>query len=213
MAQISDYTSLITSEHQTAARFMATVAGVMQPFVDIRAVEADFAAYYDLDNAIGVQLDAVGLWVGVSRYVNIAVNQYFSWDTQGAGWNQGSWFQVGDVLSNVTTLGDDDYRLLIRAKIACNSWDGSLPAAHTILKNLFAGDNVAIAMAESSMAVAITIMGDLSNIARALLVGGYVPLKPIGVSVTYSFVSSADALHAPLGQFVLGANTLGVPSA
>lgn len=187
MAALTDYTGLVTSEHRPDPFFMAEVAVVMQPFVDIRNVLAAVPGYYDLNQAIGVQLDAVGLWVGASRYVAISVNQFFSFDTKGVGFDQGIWYQVGDSLSMVTTLADDQYRLLIQAKIACNSWDSSMPAAYTILKNFIDVNGSFITVNETPMSVAWTISGNVSAVTQALLTGGYVPLKPEGVSVSYTF--------------------------
>ncbi len=190
MAALTDYTSLITSEHRGAARFMATVAAVMQPFVDLNNLMASFSDAYDLDQAVGVQLDAVGLWVGVSRYVSLPIAAYFSWDTPGLGWDQGIWFQTGDATAQVTTLDDGHYRLLIRAKIACNSWDGSLPAAQAILAALVAPDGATVSGSEGPLSVTWTIVGVVSTVTQAILMGGYVPLKPIGVAITYQFIQA-----------------------
>lgn len=187
MAAISDYTGLVTSEHSPDPLFMGELAAVMQPFVDIQNVATAISSYYDLDQAVGAQLDAVALWVGASRYVAIAVNQYFSWDTSGVGWDQGSWFVIGDSLSTVTVLDDGHYRLLIRAKIACNSWDGSLPSAYAILMMLVWADGCTVSVVEGANSVAWTIHGPISVVTQALLAGGYVPLKPVGVTVSYAF--------------------------
>lgn len=191
MALVTDYTSRVTSEHQSDARFMAEVAAVLQPFADMLNAVVAFPADYDLDEAVGTQLDAVGLWVGASRYVAIAVNQYFSFDTPGVGFDQGIWYQLGDSLSTVTALTDDQFRLLIRAKIACNSWDGSLPAAYRILMLLVGPDGCDVEVVEGNRSVAWTINGNISVVTQALLLGGYVPLKPIGIGVSYSFTAYA----------------------
>jgi hypothetical protein len=187
MAAITDYTSLITSEHQNAARFVATVQATVSPMVDLINCIAGLPGNYDLDQAMGTQLDAIGLWVGVARNVAISVDQYFAFDTASVGFDQGVWFQVGDSLSTVTMLDDGHYRSLIRAKIACNSWDGSLPAAYQILLALVSPEGGRVSVTEGTMSVAWTIHGTISVVTQAILTGGYVPLKPINGAVSYTF--------------------------
>ena len=215
MAQITDYTSLITSEHQSAARFNLTVAATLQPFVDLLNLMAIFPDCYDLDDATGAQLDAVGLWIGVTRSVAVSVDQFFSFDTKGVGFDQGSWFVVGDVTATITTLDDGDYRILLRAKIGCNSWNGSVPAAAAILTSLVSNQGGVVSVVEGTMSLAWTISGNISAVTQALLWGGYVPLKPLGVSVSYAFTPPGVGV-AVWGAFkwgdgsVWGSNATGV---
>lgn len=187
MTSVSDFTGLITSEHQDKPKFVSTVALSVQGYVDQMNLCSIAASLYDLDNAVGSQLDAVGLWVGVSRYVAISVGQWFSWDISGVGWDQGIWWEVGDAESMVTKLVDSQYRLLIRAKIACNQWDGTLPAATEIARSLVSDDGCTVDVSEGDMSVTFTITGTPSLVTKAIIAGGYIPLKAAGVSVTFQF--------------------------
>ncbi|MGC7970039.1 DUF2612 domain-containing protein, partial [Salmonella enterica] len=68
---------------------------------------------FDLDQAIGVQLDAVGEWVGISRNITVPLaGVYFSFDIAGLGFDQGVWKGPFDPDTGLTTLDDDTYRLL-----------------------------------------------------------------------------------------------------
>lgn len=137
MTDTSKYTGLITSQHANKPKFMAMVAGVSQPFVDLLSVLASIPASYDLDNAIGDQLDVVGEWVGISRNISTPLAVYFSLDTSGLGFDQGSWQGPYDPSTGLISLDDDTYRLLIRAKIGANSWDGTLGTSAAILNSIF----------------------------------------------------------------------------
>jgi len=66
-ADISKYTELVPVANSSQPNFMAMIAVSVQPFADIAQVIGLFPSYYDLDNAIGTQLDTLGLLIGVSR--------------------------------------------------------------------------------------------------------------------------------------------------
>ncbi|MCG4261393.1 DUF2612 domain-containing protein [Acetobacter senegalensis] len=189
MTSLSDFTGLITSEHQDKPKFVSTVALSVQGYVDQMNLCSIAASLYDLDNAVGSQLDAVGLWVGVSRYVAISVGQWFSWDISGVGWDQGVWWEVGDAESVVTKLVDAQYRTLIKTKIACNQWDGTLPTATEIIRSMVSADGCTVSVTEAEMSVTFAIDGTPSLVTKAIIQGGYIPLKPVGVSVSFTFSS------------------------
>ncbi len=137
MSQASDYTALITTEHADKPKFMAMMGIVAQCFADQINVMQSIPAAFDLDSAVGVQLDTVGLWAGITRQIKTPLNVYFSLDTTGLGFDQGSWQGPFDPSTGLVTLDDDTYRTLIRAKIAANNWDGTLAGSAAILAILF----------------------------------------------------------------------------
>jgi len=206
MADTSAFTGLITSEHADKPNFVQTVAVSVQAWADQIALAAGFPDYFNLTEAVGVQLDAIGLWVGISRYVALTINQYFSWDTPGLGWDQGIWWVVGDATQQVTTLSDGDYRQVIAAKILCNSWDGSLPGAVEIVAAALGVSASAVTIGEGAMTATIAVSSSVSPTLQAVLTNGYLPLKPVGVSITYAFTSGQ--FGSELGNFVIGANTV-----
>lgn len=189
MASTDDYVALITSEHNDKPLFVAVIRALTQPFVDRINLLATFPDLYSLDDAVGVQLDAVGIWVGISRNLTLPLtNVYFSWDsTVTLGWDSGSWMGPFDPSTGVVSLPDDEYRRLIRARIAANKWDGTLQDAELIWEQVFAdtGQQVIIQdRQDMSMVVGFTGV-PLTAIQQALLTGGYFPLKPQGVRIYY----------------------------
>ena len=69
MASVDDYLALITAYHRGKPKFAAMVRAIVEPFVAIQDFIAHLPLDFDLDLAIGVQLDVVGEWVGRSRFI------------------------------------------------------------------------------------------------------------------------------------------------
>ncbi|KWD81812.1 DUF2612 domain-containing protein [Burkholderia ubonensis] len=213
MADLNDYTALITSEHRDKPRYMATIAAVVQPLVDQMNLLASMPGKFDLDAAVGDQLDAVGMWVGVSRRIRTPLTGiYFSFDIAGIGFDKGIWKGPFDPDTGLTVLDDDTYRLVIRAKIGANHWDGTLASSAAVLNSIFGADTHVFIEDHQDMSMTIGISGKVpSAVFLALLAGGYIPLKPEGVRVNYTIVTTVDG--APMfgfdmnNQFVAGFDT------
>jgi hypothetical protein len=143
-------------------------------------------AAFDLDAAVGAQLDAVGLWVGVTRKLNVEVSGvYFSFDTDGLGWDEGSWWAPGDPSTSVVSLPDDAFRTLIRARIGANHWDGTIPGAYVAWDSLFAGTSFYVMIEDlGTMNMNQVLTGGTPDvITSALFTGGYLDISPAGVGV------------------------------
>lgn len=201
MADLTEYTALITSEHRDKPRFMAVVSTLVQPLVDQMGVLQSMPGKFDLDNAVGVQLDDVGVWVGVSRKIRTPLTGiYFSFDIAGLGFDQGTWKGPFDPDTGLTVLDDDTYRLVIRAKIGANHWDGTLEQSAAILNSIFDTDTHVFIEDHQDMSMTIGIAGKVPPATfLALLSGGYIPLKPEGVRVNYTIVTTVDG--SPLFGF------------
>lgn len=136
--QVGDYLGRVTPWQSTRPRFMATVAGTLAPIVDAGAVSASLPASFDIDTAIGAQLDVVGEWVGRSRNVPVPlVGIYFSWDTPLRGWDQAVWKGPFDTAVGITSLDDETYRRLLRTNIMAKRWDGTVPGAQAVFDTFF----------------------------------------------------------------------------
>src|SRR5580704_14828215 len=95
-ALLQDYLSLIIPEHQGQPNYEATITATVQPFIDGQNLVESFPSLFDVDIAVGQQLDYTGQWIGRSRYLVTPLNVYFSFDTQNLGWDQGIWYSPGD---------------------------------------------------------------------------------------------------------------------
>jgi len=194
MADIAAYTDLVTSEHNQQPDFIAVVEALVQPMVDLQNLLSRMPAKFDLDTAVDAQLDDVGLWVGISRNVAVPLaGVYFSFDTAGVGFDQGNWKGPFDPDTGLTRLDDDTYRLVIRAKIGANHWDGTLGSSKDILDSIFGGGTFVFIQDNQDMTMTIGIAGVIpSAVFLALLSNGIIPLKPEGVGVNFTIVTSID---------------------
>lgn len=209
MADLSTYTGLVTPEHAGKPKFMAMLSAVVGAFVDQQNALTSLPNAFDIDLAVGVQLDAVGKWVGLPRGVKVPIdNVYFAWDTANVGWDQGVWKRPSDPTSGITFLDDTSYRLLLRAKIGANHWDGSMAGSVAILNGIFAPVGLTPVLTDNQdMSMTITLSGgQISALSRALIDGGYIPVRPVGVQVNYVYNIYTLLLN---GTFVLdGSQTL-----
>lgn len=194
MADITKYTDRITSEHNRQQDFMAVVEVLAKPMVDLQNLLGSMPGKFDLDAAVDAQLDDVGLWVGISRNVPVPLaGVYFSFDIDGLGFDQGNWKGPFDPDTGLTRLDDDTYRLVIRAKIGANHWDGTLGSSKAILDSIFGGGTFVFIQDNQDMTMTIGIAGKIpSAVFLALLANGIIPLKPEGVGVKFTIVTSVD---------------------
>lgn len=190
---MSKYDDLITSEHADKPKFVATVDLSVKPSLDQQAVVNAFAADFDIDTAIGAQLDVVGQWVGIGRKIKIPLTGvYFSFNIAGLGFNQGVWMGPYDPTTGLTSLPDEAYRILLRAEIALNNWDGTTPVAAAALIPLFPLNHVYL-RDNQNMTMTVSIAGPpVSPVAAALLTGGYLALRASTVRFDYYFASASD---------------------
>ena len=191
------YKALITSEHFDKPKFMETIGVSVSPFAKIQQVLANLPRDFDIDRAVGVQLDAVGIWVGRSRRIDVPLTGvYFSWDgLVSEGWDDGVWKVEFDPDSGLVDLPDDAYRTLLKAKIAANNWDGSIPGAYEVWAQAFDADKVLVIQDNQDMTMIFGLAGtQLSSVEQALLTQGYIPLKPEGVRIIYYVIPPEDGL-------------------
>lgn len=189
---MSTYNSLITSEHRGKPKFEAFVDAVTRPLEELQTLLEALRTAHDLDMAVGAQLDHVGEWVGRSRYLRVALTGvYFSWGEEGTGWGEGAWKGLYDPDTGMHRLQDDMYRVLLKAKIAANGWNGTTPGMYEIWQAAFADTGSTIIVQDNQdMSMVVGIAGmRLNRVLEQLLVRGYIPLKPEGVRISYYAVT------------------------
>lgn len=200
-ASTSDYTALVPNMNTGATNFNLAVQALVAGFVDGINVTGDLVEDFDLDTGVGVQLDAVGAWAGITRYLNTPLpTTYFSFDTFGVGWDEGVFFEDGDPVGGSTVLDDDSFRVLIRSKIGANQWDGTLPALTKIMEQVFTDALTLVFITDNQdMSMTVALAGKLPTALQlALLRGGYLVPKPAAVQVNY-ITTSVD--NSPLFGF------------
>ncbi len=194
--RLEDYLDLVTSQHRKTHFLSATSTAVAPVTATGQFVTDDFARAFDLDTAVGVQLDKIGEWVGRSRRLRLPLTGvYFAWDNAGSGWAKGYWKGAYDPETGLIALPDNVYRRILRAKIALNSWDGTKHGAYVAWNAAFSnedGQDMTMAIEDGQdMTMAIGVSGAKNDLVlHAMLREGWLCLKPEGVRVRYYATSS-----------------------
>lgn len=207
---VNDYLKRVPAQHRDKPRFTDTLTSILEPLLQLQSVMEQTSRAYDVDEAIGVQLDTVGKWVGVSRYVDQPLDGiYFEWagQTRKTGWNAGLWKGKYDPATGLVALDDDTYRSLIRLQIAANVWDGSADEAYRAWRTAFDSSNIIIED-HLDMSITIGIAGRFQSTSQqALFTKQISPFKPGGVRIDVYFIAS-DA-KAPIFAWSLSTGELG----
>lgn len=187
---VAEYLALITSEHQGKPNYAATVTLDVSVAARVQELLASLIPKFDVDLAVGDQLDIIGQWVGISRRVTIPIpNVYFQWDsaTFANGWDFGIWL-AGQTPGSITILPDDVYRTLIKAKIAANRWDGTTTGAYAIWDQVFTTVTILIQDHQDMSYDLAFVGGIVDSLTMAIITGGYLPLKPEAIRVSTYFI-------------------------
>lgn len=185
---MSKYTELITNYHATKPKFFEHIDLSTRPLIDITTATRGLVSAFDIDTAVGVQLDILGLWIGRSRIVSQPISGvYFSLDIDGLGFDQGVWQGPYDPDSGYTTLSDETYRIILKAKIAINNWDGRNDSLPPILDAALEGSGLKMQIVDNQdMTISIWVFPetDISNVSLELIAAirqGYLTVKAAGV--------------------------------
>jgi hypothetical protein len=148
-----------------------------------------FNLIFNIQTAVGYGLDVIGRIVGISRTVPIpsasAVYLGFEEASSWVGFGQGGFYSGGGVSTNFV-LSDDDYRLLIYAKMAGNISDGSIPSVNEILLTLFAGRGTCYVADGLNMSLTYTFTFALNPVEIAIVLESGVLPSAAGVVINIS---------------------------
>lgn len=132
------YLGRITPWQSTHPNYTATVSATLQPIAEAAAVIEALPASFDLDFAVGAQLDRTGEWIKPTRDIPLPIpGAYFTWGDPMRGWGQGVWKGPYSQQYGITRLDDETYRRLLKARVLANRWDGTVPSAQAILDAFF----------------------------------------------------------------------------
>ena len=181
---MSKYTDLITNYHATKPKFFDHIDLSTRPLIDIGTATKGLITAFDIDTAVGVQLDILGLWIGRSRYVSVPISGiYFSFDIEGLGFDQGVWQGPYDPDNGYTALSDDTYRVILKAKIAINNWDGRNDSLPSILDTALDGSGLKMQIVDNQdMTISVWVFPetDISDVSLELIAAikqGYLTVK------------------------------------
>jgi len=170
MNTVDTYTDLAAGLHAAQPKFKAVIENLVRWSVDAQSQLSTMPAKRDIDLATGVHLDALGVWIGFARTLFVPT--------------------LGTV-----SLSDADYRILLRARIAIDYWDGTYDSLQKILGSLFPGTGTIVyALDNQNMSINIVSLGTALTATRlALLTQGFLSPKPAGVRI-----AGISAITGPL---------------
>jgi len=159
---INYYANLLIIQYRNKPKAVATIKAIVSLFLsdDIFLQVQDA---FDLDTAVGVQLDVLGKYTGVSRR--------------------------GYAFDRAVTLGDDDYRTLIRLAIIKNNSGSSLAVIQDLLAVHFPG--LILVSDNTFMGLNYLIIDSLGtpDLLAMISTGDFLP-RPMGVQTSIVIVSA-----------------------
>ena len=158
-----EYLNLITSQHRQQPNFMAMLTALLEPLEDVRNFLLQWDALFHLESAAGDALDKLGARVACARRLD---------------------FQPQ---SGSAVLADDDYRLLIKAKILASHWDGTIQGMEENFRLLFPEYHLAV-IDHQNMSLRVTVVGLKGTLMEELIARGYIIPKPAGVRMIVNVV-------------------------
>lgn len=195
-----DYTKLITSEHNQRPKFKSMVEAVAGAWGAVYDATLAIPQSFDLDVAEGVQLDAVGLWVGQSRLIpDVLLIEFFGFDDNPAALPfgeegnvsiGGGFWDETEPYTGSSILSDPEYRLLIRAKIAKNHAKGMTADIVNAASFLFQAPVYVHDYGDMSISVAIG--RELTVVERAIILNLDILPRPAGVRIAWYGMFDAD---------------------
>ena len=180
---IQDYLSLFTRQHRGKPKLEAWMSVLLQPLIDTQIFFSSINHEFDLDSAVGAQLDILGEWIGLSRnlYEAYAYFRYDSGPGFGLGSLKGTLGRRDPIPGGSWTFLDDQYRHMLRAKILYNRWDGSTSQAASILSYLVGATASVVTIHDSQFILLLPESIDDSY--KAVLDSGLFNFRPAGVNL------------------------------
>ncbi|MGQ5288438.1 DUF2612 domain-containing protein [Pectobacterium actinidiae] len=185
---MSKYTELITNYHAQKPIFVQHIDLSTRPLIDIANQLQSLINAFDIDHAVGDQLDVLGEWIGRSRAVRQPIiGVYFSLDSDDVGFDQGVWQRKFDPDTGFVDLTDEAYRAVLRTKIAINQWDGQNDSLPEILDFATDGSGLRMQIVDNQdMTISVWVFPDVSidSVSREILAvirQGYLTVKAAGV--------------------------------
>lgn len=155
--QIIDYyANLLVLQYRGKPKAYATIQTLVTPVI-MDQLPTQVLNAFSLNTAVGVQLDVIGKYQGVTR------NGY-------------------DFAGNPITLDDDDFRSFITMAIALNTSDGTLYSIQNFLHQFFPGEILVFDYQNMRMGYFINSTVGSQTLAEMLVTQGMLP-KPMGVQL------------------------------
>lgn len=197
---VAYYVNLLIIQYNQKPKARATIELYVRNIL-ANGILLDILNGYDIETAVGKQLDIIGKYVGVDRfYLQSDIINYFAFTDYSEpdpdslekfgfstyatydGFSANGWLTYSDIVLQKNTLSDDDFRRLIKLAIIQNTSNHSVGDIDTRLFGLF-GTQIH-AEAKDAVPMVMWYFLKLSNspLVQAILSKNLLP-KPIGVRI------------------------------
>jgi hypothetical protein len=177
-ALIDSYRKLLTSEYRHSPKLINWLLWLLNEGTTYTTFIKLLVEAFDLDVAEGQQLDTIGRMVGVKRLLEFV--------------------PVG---GESPLLGDDTYRMLIKATIIKNTWKGKLEDLYSAWRTVFPNTKLFQIQDLQDMTFNVVIAGAFTSLERELIAKGYIIPKPEGVRI--NLLTITDTTGLPLFAYDL----------
>lgn len=179
------YANLLILQYKTQPKARATIKALIKELYGSNSL-ADIANGFNLDTAVGKQLDILGKYIGLSRQVRVNIGE-----------------------SDTNILTDDQYRILLKLKLVQNTNFSSTSQIRAALYQLFPNDirlfDPRTMIYEYELS---TLFNDLVNV---IIAEELLPL-PMGLGYTINVVPDLLSLYGYYGYDGLNDNPNGFSS-
>ncbi len=214
MATVSDvinyYVGLLIIQYHNEPKAMATIQLFAQELY-ANGILLDIQNAYNVDTAVGKQLDIIGKYEGVDRYYSLLnLEDYFSFQeynetatspprygfsdyTTYDGDNHNGTLIYSEIIAQANALFDEDFRTLIKLKIIENNSNYSHQQIDNAIFDLFGTD--VRPESTGNMAMQYFISANVLPLLQAILYKRLLP-KPMGV-----LLSAIDGITGDMFSF------------
>lgn len=177
-ALIDTYRKLLTSEYRHSPKLTSWLLWLLNEGTTYTNFIQMFVKAFDLDVAVGDQLDTIGRLVGAKRLLEFIPSGGES-----------------------PLLDDETYRFLIKATIIKNTWKGKLEDLYSAWRVLYPESKLFQIQDLQDMTFNVIIAGDFSSLQKELISKGYIIPKPEGVRI--NLMTITDTSGYPLFSYDL----------
>lgn len=156
------YLKLITSEYADKPNYNKFVETFLSKVSPINDIYNKIQEIFNIDVAVGDQLDKIGQILGISRELPIS----------------------NDDIPSV--LPDNYYRQVLKSRIYSNMWDGTIKGLTDIIAKVFPNISWQLVDNQDMTMQIVIIYPDEDKTMLALLTNGYILPKPSGVGLGYT---------------------------
>jgi len=156
------YLLMITSQYQNSPLFLDWLSTVIDMCKGDQECINQMYKDFDIDNAVGNQLNTLGEIIGQSRFLD---------------------FDPPD--GSDAKLSDADYRKVLKLKTFTNYWDGTLSNLYAAWNSVFL-DCTLLIHDNQNMSANVTLTGKLTNMIKEMIYKDLIIPRPEGVQYFFT---------------------------